>query len=187
MIWPLGSSLIGAQCSSGFASTIGGVKRVLVVLAAAAVVAGAAVGATRFVTTPPAAPTGQQVLYGHVKSLVRTGGRWRLRFDPAWFVTGLTASQAKFEDTGSRDVPNDNYVVEEGHRLLTFLVSPSARITVLANDGTKGIVSKPITVSQLAAIVAGKSRLKLFEPLESGTWIRVRIDTILELDQQYQP
>jgi hypothetical protein len=163
------------------------VKRVLAVFVAAAAVAGVAVGATSFVRTPPAAPVGQQVYYGHVKSLVRAGGHWRLRFDPAWFLTGVTASQAKFEDTGSREVPNDNYVVEEGHRLLTFLVSPSARVTVLANDGTKGIVSKPIAVSQLAAIVAGTSPLKLFEPLESGTWIRVRIDTILELDQQYQP
>jgi hypothetical protein len=154
---------------------------------AAAVAAGAAVAAVKFVTTPPAAPAGQQVFFGHVSSLVRTGGRWRLRFDPAWFLSGLTASQAKFEDTGSRDVPNDNYVIEEGHRLLTFLVSPAARVTVLANDGTRGIVSKPVSVAQLAAIVAGKSPLKLFEPLESGVWIRVRIDTIQELDQQYRP
>ena len=32
----------------------------------------------------------------------------------------------------------------------------------------------------------GKHR-KLFEPLASGVWIRVRIDTVRELDQQYQP
>jgi hypothetical protein len=156
-------------------------------LVAAAALGGVAVASANFVSTPPAAPTGQQVFFGHVKSLVRTGGRWQLRFDPAWFLSGVTASQAKFEDTGSRDVPNDNYRVEEGHRLLLFRVSPKARITVLANEAGKGIVSKPITVSQLAAIVAGKSPLKLFEPLESGTWIRVRIDTIQELDQQYQP
>ena len=157
----------------------------MVVTAAAA--AGVAVASTRFVRTPPAAPVGQQVFFGHVKTLKRTGARWLLRFDPAWFLSGLTASRAKLEDTGSSDVPNDNYRVEEGHRLLTFIVAPAARITVLANQDTKGIVSKPITVSQLAAIVAGKSSLKLFEPLESGVWIRVRIDTIQELDQQYLP
>jgi len=163
------------------------VKRALLVLVALAAAAGAAIGSAGFVSTPPAAPTGQQVYYGHVESLVRKGARWQLRFDPAWFLSGYAAGQAKFEDTGSRDVPNDNYVVEEGHRLLTFLVAPRARITVLVNEGTKGIQSKPITVSQLAAIVAGRSRLKLFEALESGVWIRVRIDTIQELDQQYRP
>jgi hypothetical protein len=130
---------------------------------------------------------GQQVLFGHVKSLVRKSGRWQLRFDPAWYLSGVTASQAKFEDTGDRDVPNDHYIRDDDHKLLTFLVSPAARVTVLANDGTRGIVSKPITVSQLAAIVAGRSTLELFEPLQSGTWIRVRIDTVQALDQQYAP
>jgi hypothetical protein len=162
-------------------------RRLLVVLALAAAATGVGVASANFVSTPPAAPVGQQVFFGHVKSLVRKGGHWQLRFDPAWFLSGVTASQAKFEDTGSRDVPNDNYRVEEGHRLLLFLVAPKARITVLLNEAGKGIDSKPITVSQLAAIVAGKSSLKLFEPLQSGTWIRVRIDTIQELDQQYLP
>jgi hypothetical protein len=163
------------------------VRRVLVVLVAAAVTAGVAVASEQFVMTPPAAPAGQQVYFGHVKTLKRTGSRWLMRFDPAWFLTGLTASRAKLEDTGSADVPNDNYRVEEGHRLLTFIVSPSAHVTVLANVSGKGIDSKPITVTQLAAVVAGKSSLKLFEPLESGVWIRVRIDTIQELNQQYVP
>jgi hypothetical protein len=163
------------------------VRRLLFALVAAAAAAGVAVASTRFVSTPPAAPVGQQVYFGHVKTLKRTGARWLLRFDPAWFLSGLTASRAKLEDTGSAEVPNDNYRVEEGHRLLTFIVSPAARITVLTNEGTKGIQSKPITVSQLAAVVAGKSSLKLFEPLESGVWIRIRIDTVNELDQQYLP
>jgi hypothetical protein len=162
-------------------------RRLPVVLALAAAATGVGVASANFVSTPPAAPVGQQVFFGHVKSLVRKGGHWQLRFDPAWFLSGVTAGQAKFEDTGSRDVPNDNYRVEEGHRLLLFLVAPKARITVLLNEAGKGIDSKAITVSQLAAIVAGKSSLKLFEPLQSGTWIRVRIDTIQELDQQYQP
>jgi hypothetical protein len=187
MTWPVGSSLIEAQSSSGSGSTIGHVKRALLVLAATAVGAGVAVASGGFVTTPPAAPAGQQVFFGHVKTLQHTGSRWLLRFDPAWFLTGLTASRAKLEDTGSADVPNDNYRVEEGHRLLTFIVAPKAHVTVLANVHGQGIVSKPITVSQLAAIVAGKSSLQLFEPLESGVWIRVRIDTIQELDQQYEP
>ena len=125
-------------------------------------------------------------LYGHIKTLVRKGGRYELRFDPAWFTSGLTASRAKLEDTGSSDVPNDNYVIEEGHRLLTYLVPMTAHVTVLTNNGS-GISSTPITVSELARIVNGGKHRKLFEPLQSGVWIRVRIDTVRSLDQQYQP
>ena len=33
----------------------------------------------------------------------------------------------------------------------------------------------------------GGPHRKLFEPLDSGVWIRVRIDTVKELDQQYRP
>jgi hypothetical protein len=140
-----------------------------------------------FILTPPAAPAGQMVLYGHIKKLTRKGRHYELRFDPAWFTSGVTASRAKLEDTGSSDVPNDNYVIEEGHRLLTYLVPTTARITVLVNHGTKGIDSTPITVAELARIVNGGPHRKLFEPLASGIWIRVRIDTVRELDQQYQP
>ena len=83
---------------------------------------------------PPAAPAGQISLYGHIAALRRTNGRFELRFDPAWFTSGVTARRAKRADTGSSDVPNDSYVVEEGHRLLTFVVpttgaSPCSRTT----------------------------------------------------------
>ena len=139
-----------------------------------------------FQLLPPAAPAGQMTLFGHIKTLSRKGGRFLMGFDPAWFTSGLTASRAKFQDTGSSDVPNDNYVVEEGHRLLTYIVAPTARVTVLTNNGS-GIASTPITVAELARIVNGGKHRKLFEPLASGIWIRVRIDTVRELDQQYQP
>jgi hypothetical protein len=139
-----------------------------------------------FLRLPPAAPAGQMVLYGHIKKLTRKGGQYELRFDPAWFTSGVTASRAALEDTGSSDVPNDNYVVEEGHRLLTYLVPTSARVTVLTNNA-KGISSTPIPVSELGRIVNGGKHRKLFEPLESGVWIRVRIDTVRELNQQYRP
>jgi hypothetical protein len=140
-----------------------------------------------FLLLPPAASAGQMVLYGHIKRLTRKGIRFELRFDPAWFTSGLTASRAKLEDTGSSDVPNDNYIIEEGHRLLTYLVPTSARVTVLTNQGTRGISATPISVAELARIVNGGKHRKLFEPLASGVWIRVRIDTVRELDQQYQP
>jgi len=101
-------------------------------------------------------------------------------------TSGVTASRAALADTGSSDVPNDNYVIEEGHRLLTYIVPTSARITVLTNSGS-GISSPRITVFELARIVNGGAHRKLFEPLDSGIWIRVRIDRVLELDQQYHP
>jgi hypothetical protein len=155
-------------------------------LSAAPASAAAASQQSGFPLLPPAAPAGQMTFYGHVKALTRKGGRFEMRFDPAWFTSGITASRAALEDTGSSDVPNDNYVIEEGHRLLTYLVPASARVTVLTNNGN-GISSTPITVSELGRIVNGGKHRKLFEPLSSGVWIRVRIDTVRSLDQQYQP
>lgn len=139
-----------------------------------------------FLLLPPAAPAGHMTFYGHIATLTHRGGRYLMRFDSAWFTSGITASRAALQDTGSRDVPNDNYVIEEGHRLLTYVVSPTARVTVLTNNGS-GINSTPIGVAELARIVNGGRHRKLFEPLASGVWIRVRIDTVRELDQQYKP
>jgi hypothetical protein len=82
-----------------------------------------------------ARPCGDVALYGHIKSLTPSGDHFEMRFDPAWFLSGVTASRAKLEDTGSSEVPNDNYVVEEGHRLLTYLVPATADITVLSRTG----------------------------------------------------
>src|SRR5207237_5109739 len=100
-----------------------------------------------FLQLPPAAPAGEMVLYGHIKKLTRKGSRFELRFDPAWFTSGVTASRAALEDTGSSDVPNDNYIVEEGHRLLTYLVPTTAHVTVITGGYEKAIASTPITVS----------------------------------------
>ena len=143
-----------------------------------------------FLLLPPAAPAGQMVLFGHIKTLKRTGNHYRLRFDPAWFTSGITANTAAAEDgvvPKGQPVPNDNYIVDESHRLLTYLVPPKAHVTVLTNQGTKGISATPITAAELSRIVNGGKHRKLFEPLDSGVWIRVRIDTVREFDQQYRP
>ena len=58
---------------------------------------------------------------------------------------------------------------------------------MLTNHGTSGISATPIPVAELYRIVNGGPHRKLFEPLRSGVWIRVRIDTVKELDQQYRP
>ncbi len=162
-------------------------KRAIVGLVIAAGVATASAAAAGFLLLPPAAPAGQFTLYGHIKKLSKSGGKYVLRFDPAMFTTGLTASVAAKEDTGSSDVPNDVYTVEESHRLYSYYLAPNAKVTVLTNHGTSGISATPITVGELYRIVNGGPHRKLFEPLDSGVWIRVRIDTVKELDQQYRP
>ena len=137
-----------------------------------------------------ARPCSDVALYGHIESLTPKGDHFELRFDPAWFLSGVTASRAKLEDTGSSEVPNDNYVVEEGHRLLTYLVPATADISVLSRTGElpgAGFPSTAITASQLAQLVDGKEPVKLAEPLESGFWMHVNVDTVCSLQQQYRP
>lgn len=132
----------------------------------------------------PGAPR-RQIQFGHIASLRRREGTYVLRFDPAQYLTGVTASNAALEDTGSSDVPNDNYVVDEGHRLFTYKVPADARVTVLAD----GVEASPVTVAQLAQLVKNKDPLghPLFEPLETGVWILVETDTVHSIDQQYVP
>ena len=126
-----------------------------------------------FATLPRAAPAGQQSLFGHISSLTRKGRRYVLRFDPAWLLSGLTASRAALEDTGSADVPNDTYARDETHKLLTFLVPASAHVTLL----THSTCSTPTTVARLAKSTTPRRRF----------WIRVRIDTVRSVDEQYPP
>jgi len=127
----------------------------------------------------------ERVEFGYIESLERKGADYELKFDPAWFLSGETANKAAAEDGAvppGEPVPNDNYVVNEGHRLLTYRVPPDARVTVLV-DSPDG---EQITVAELARIVEGKHK-PLWEPIETGFWIRYRIDTVSSLDQQYRP
>jgi hypothetical protein len=127
----------------------------------------------------------RQIQFGHIKSLKPGEDGYVLRFDPAQNLTGVTASHAAEEDTGSSDVPNDYYVVDEGDRLFTYKVPAGAHVTVL----TGGVGSTPITVAELAQLVRGKNPLgkPLFEPLETGVWILIEGDTVRSIDQQYVP
>ena len=129
--------------------------------------------------------SGKQLLYGHVKSVEKVGGRYQLRFDPAWWLTGLAAERA----CGCRPVANDYYVVDETHRLLTFAVRPDARVTVLVQGGK--VSTATITVAELAQIVQGKNprHRRLLEP-NAGFWLRSLQGypgAVVSLDQQYQP
>jgi hypothetical protein len=171
-------------------------KRIIIVLgvvAATAMIAAVAFGALFFTSDSGSEATGAEQCehdtFGHIGSLSLIDGRYEMRFDPAWFTSGETANKAAAEDgvvAPGEPVPNDNYRVEEGHRLLTYLVPPDADVTVLTNNGT-GIMSTPITVSELAQLVKGEKPIELFEPLDTGFWMRYHVDTVCSLDQQYLP
>jgi hypothetical protein len=128
---------------------------------------------------------GEAVQFGYLNSLTKKGSSYELRFDPALFLSGETANVAAAEDGAvepGEPVPNDYYVVDEGHRLLTYRVPADAELTVVAL-GPKNI---PVTVEALAKMVAGKQAAP-WMPISSGFWLRSRIDTVRSLDQQYRP
>jgi hypothetical protein len=133
----------------------------------------AAARSCTFATLPRATPAGQQSLFGHISSLTRRGNHYVLRFDPAWLLSGVTASRAALEDTGSGDVPNDTHTRDETHKLLTFLVPVDANVTVL----THSTCSTRTTVAKLAKSVTPRRRF----------WISVRNDTVRSVDEQYHP
>jgi hypothetical protein len=178
------------------ARTKGGVMKSSIVVLVAFVIAGAAIYASSglwaapatepvendggLVRLPPAASAGESVLYGHIASLTPRGDGFEMQFDPAWWLNGETASRAALEDTGSSDVPNDYYIVEEGHRLLTYLVPATARVSVLTGGRP---ATTTIPVSELARMVND-------EQPRAGFWILVDHrypSPVLSLDQQYQP
>ena len=152
-------------------------KLTLVIVLFAALLASGALASSQ-----PTGPRKQQVLYGHVKAVGHVGNRYELRFDPAWWLSGVAAEHA----CRCKPVPNDNVVVDETHRLLTFAVAKNASVTVLVRRGRA-----TISVAELAQIVQGKNpdHRKLLEPT-AGFWIRV-LQTypspIVSIDQQYQP
>jgi hypothetical protein len=135
----------------------------------------------------PQVPPRTIVLFGHARSLARKGGRWELRLDPAAFLVGVTARRAAVEDgvlPPGEPVPNDYYIRDEGHKLLTYRVAPTARITVL----TASIRATRVSVSELAQILRGKNPAgrTLFAP-RNGFWVAVTGDTVRSMDQQYTP
>jgi hypothetical protein len=173
-------------------------KIAVIVLAGVAVVAtlAAAVFAGLYLTddseSEAAATTAPcDRIYGHISSLEPSADRYRMRFDPAWFTSGVTANEAAAEDGAvepGQPVPNDNYVVDEGHRLLTYLVPADAHVTVLTRQGDPAnLGATAISVEQLAKLVDGQKPVDLYEPLDSGVWIGVKVDTVCSIDQQYVP
>jgi hypothetical protein len=173
-------------------------KRSLLALTAVAIVVAAVAASSRLSaapTTAAASPCANGATqYGHIKSLSRNGARYALRFDPALWLSGITAQRAAVEDRAIRPgeaVPNDYYIVDESHRLLTYLVPATARVTVLTTRGDpnrSGATS--VTVREVVQLLNGRHPrgLRLTEP-KAGFWLRIVTSsgTVTALDQQYQP
>jgi hypothetical protein len=137
--------------------------------------------------SPPSGRPARVAFFGHVKGMTHTSKGYEIRFDPAWWLNGHAAEQAAFEDTGSRDVPNDYYIVDEGHRLLSFLVAKGASIGVLNRD----LRLVKISPAELNAILHGRNpnHRKLFSAT-AAWWIQVGNkypNPAVVLSQQYQP
>lgn len=140
-------------------------------------------------TLPRASAAGRQSLWGHIRSVTRSGGRWQMKFDPALLLFGTAAEQAAYEDTGSRDVPNDSYSVDESRRVYTYTVAPGAAITILG----KSLKTITVGVAEFAQIMRGKNpngRPLFGDPRTAGFWIGVGSkypNPVASIDEQYHP
>jgi hypothetical protein len=130
--------------------------------------------------------------YGHIVSLTSGADGYLLRFDPSWWLSGITANVAAAAaqhvtcaPSMCEPVPNDHFILDEGHTTLTFVMPRSTHGTVLTSGAN--INGTRIDATRLAAIVAAGNTAKLFESLDSGVWIRVHNDTVQAFAQQYRP
>ena len=146
-------------------------------------------------TVPGSEPSGlgpprERVEFGHIRSLTRTSGHYEMRFDPALILSGETANTAAAEDgvvAPGEPVPNDNYVVDESSRAYTYVVPAEVKVTVLVRTSPEKWGPTPVSLAQLEQILDGTSDLELFEPLDTGVWITIDVDTVRGVYQQYKP
>ena len=136
-----------------------------------------------------ARPPSSVVQFGYIRSLAGQGGAYRMRFDPALWLSGATANRAAVEDGAIRPgetVPNDYYIRNESRRQLTYAVRANARVTIVTVGA--GPRSTRVSVAELAAIVKSRNprKRKLYGP-SLGYWARIVGDRVTRLDQQYQP
>jgi hypothetical protein len=150
---------------------------------------------TRTVTASGTEPSGlgpprERVEFGHIRSLKRAGDRYVMRFDPALLLSGVTANTAAAGDGAvapGEPVPNDNYVVDESSRAYTYLVANDVKVTLLVRSSPEKWGPTRVTLAQLVKIIDGTSDLTLFEPLDTGVWITIDVDTVRSIYHQYKP
>ncbi len=172
-------------------------------LVVALVVAGCGAGArtvtmttttTTTVTQPQAAaaPGPQDATYfGEPVSVSKAdSNRYLLVLKPQSYLVGVTANVAFAQQQGKACAPlscpgvdDDRLVVPAGTQPLTFVLPAQTKGTVLTGSNTPTKISG----AQLAALVGGAKTPKLVEPLVSGVWLAVDVDTVTSFAQQFQP
>jgi hypothetical protein len=187
--------------------------RIASLLVVAFVLSGCAMGGTktttvtvtRTVTSPsgPKKPLPAQAETGNVKyfgipvSITKLDAkRYALTIEPEFFLVGVTANVAfaagqtppvTCAPLACAPVEDDRWVIPAGTEKLVFVVPVKTTGTVLTLNSEQMRTTK-ITAAQLAAIVNKvKPYPKLMEPLDSGLWLTVDVDTVTSFAQQFQP
>ena len=153
---------------------------------------------TRTVTTPvkpgPPAETSNAQYFGTPVSIAQVDAkRYLLVFKPRFFLVGVTANVVGAAQQGTTCEPlacpgieDDHWVIPAGSTNLTFILPATTTGTVLT-VGKGPLENTTVTAAQLWALVAGSKTPKLMEPLDSGLWLAVNVDTVTSFAQQFQP
>lgn len=147
-------------------------------------------------TTPGSTAPGQQnaTYFGTVTSITKADAkRYLLVLKPQFFLVGVTANVVGAVQQGVTCAPlscpgveDDRLVVPAGSQQLTFVLPVTTGGTVLTLKGTN-TQETDVSATQLAALVGGATTPKLVEPLASGVWLAVNVDTVTSFAQQFQP
>lgn len=132
--------------------------------------------------------------FGQIVSLTPVRGKgYLLVLRPESYLVGVTANTASAAQQGKQCAPlscpgveDDHLVVPAGSRQLTFVLPRRATGTVLTLNGGK-MRTTVVSAAQFAALVAGSKTPRLVEPLVSGVWLAVDVDTVTSFAQQFQP
>jgi hypothetical protein len=181
--------------------------RVAALLAVGFILSGCAMGGTktttvtvtRTVTSPagPKKPPAAQAETGNVKyfgipvSVTQLDAkRYAIAIKPEFFLVGVAANvafaaqqQNACQPLECAPVEDDRWVIPAGSQNLVFIL-PAETMGTGLKSSTQTI---KITAAQLAALVGGAKTPKLIEPLDSGLWLTVNVDTVTSFAQQYQP
>ncbi|HEX3454693.1 MAG TPA: hypothetical protein VHS03_08710 [Gaiellaceae bacterium] len=150
--------------------------------------AAAALSGLAFASLPLFSPPARIDEFGYVDSVTAKGSGYVLRFDPALWLEGQTANVAAAEDGAikpGQSVPDDYWIRDPDHRLLTYKLPANAHVTILVNLQTTRI--SVATLAKLLRTSKPGGRYELRGPGRRGFWLRYSIDTGKALDQQYEP
>jgi len=186
--------------------------RIAVLLAAGLLLSGCSVGNSKTTTVtvtrtvsapagpkkPPAAEaeTASVKYFGIPVSVIKLDAkRYALAIKPEFFLVGVTANvafaaeqQNACQPLECSPVEDDRLVIPAGTQNLLFVLPAKTTGTVLTLSGPeRQMQTTKITAAQLSALVGGAKTPPLVEPLDSGLWVTVNVDTVTSFAQQFQP